>query len=201
VKNYFNIVMKIKLTNKYIESVISSTEFKFPKYSTQILNLAAQNSQATRPKVVGQLSELINKEFPGKTLKEWDAWYKKNNPETINIAADKIVKMIENFKEVVKKIDKKMIIKWVDDLVIAKSFRGLRFQEAILIKISEELKTTYKLAVPAEESRGIDGYIGKKPVSIKPITYKTKHLSEKIDAEIIYYDKKKDGITIEFDFD
>ena len=48
------------------------------------------------------------------------------------------------------------------------------------------------------ESKGIDGYIGKEPVSIKPITYKTKNmLNEQINVKIIFYDKKKDGINID----
>jgi hypothetical protein len=36
--------------------------------------LANQNAQGTRPKVVGQMSELI-KEFPGKDVAEWEEWY------------------------------------------------------------------------------------------------------------------------------
>jgi hypothetical protein len=32
---------------------------EFPKYATQLLNLANQNAQGTRPKIVGQMSELI----------------------------------------------------------------------------------------------------------------------------------------------
>lgn len=39
---------------------------EFPRYTTQILNLANQDAQGTRPRVVGQLSELI-KECPDKT--------------------------------------------------------------------------------------------------------------------------------------
>ena len=51
------------------------------------------------------------------------------------------------------------------------------------------------------EARGIDGYIGEIPVSIKPTTYKSKNmLQEKIDSTIIYYDKVKDGIKVELDF-
>ena len=58
--------------------------------------------------------------------------------------------------------------------------------------------TTYRLSNPQEESKGIDGYIGKEPVSIKPITYKTKNmLNEKIDVKFIFYDKKKDGINVD----
>ena len=43
------------------EDVIEGAEqsYNFPKYTTQIINQASQNMQATRPKVVGQMSELI----------------------------------------------------------------------------------------------------------------------------------------------
>ncbi len=44
-------------------------------------------------------------------------------------------------------------------------------------------------------------YIGEIPVSIKPMTYKSKNmLQERIDSTIIYYDKVKDGIKVELDF-
>jgi hypothetical protein len=40
----------------------------------QLLNLANQNAQGTRPKIVGQMSELIE-QFGGKSLDEWERWY------------------------------------------------------------------------------------------------------------------------------
>ena len=59
----------------------------------------------------------------------------------------------------------------------------------------------YRSSTPEEESEGIDGYIGEMPVSIKPITYKTKNmLPENIDVKMIYYEKVKDGIKVEYDF-
>lgn len=68
-------------------------------------------------------------------------------------------------------------------------------------KVAAIKETTYHLASSEEESRGIDGYVGDKSISIKPATYKTKaQLSEEIAAEIIFYEKKKGGITIQFDF-
>ena len=39
------------------------------------MNLANQNSQGTRSKVVGQLSDLIQ-EFQGNSIEEWEEWYK-----------------------------------------------------------------------------------------------------------------------------
>lgn len=108
--------------------------------------------------------------------------------------------MIENFRAVIHIIDDKMVSDWVKDLVIIKTFIGLKFQEAILSKVANIMKTNYSLANPEEESKGIDGYIGDQPVSIKPETYKSKMaLQEKIDAEFIYYKKTKDGITIDIE--
>jgi len=106
--------------------------------------------------------------------------------------------MIENFRNVMNKIDRELIENWVRDLVIIKTFIGLRFQEAILSKVANLLKTDYRLATPEEESQGIDGYIGNVPISIKPETYKTKKsLRENIKAKFIYYQKVKDGVSID----
>jgi len=191
--------MKIKLTNQEIREHLGSPSPEFPKYTTQLINLANQNVQGTRPRVVGQLSELIQT-FPGKHLAEWEEWYLKRHPEAINIATNKIIEMLEHLKNAVNKIDRTLVEQWVKDLVIVKTFVGLLFQEAILKKVAENQKCDYRLAFPEEESQGIDGFVGKKPVSIKPATYKSKRgLSEEIQASIIYYSKRKDGITIEFE--
>jgi len=190
--------MKVKLTFEEIKKYLNAPIYDFPKYSTQLLNLANQNAQATRPKVVGQLSELI-KEFPGKDIKEWEEWYLKKHPEAIKIATNKIIEMIQNFKHVLNEIDSQMIENWVKDLVIIKTFIGLKFQEAILKKGAELFKTNYRLSTPAEESKGIDGFIGNLPVSIKPDTYKVKkNLPEEIKTKIIYYKKIKDGIEVDY---
>lgn len=91
-----------------------------------------------------------------------------------------------------------MIKKWVGDLVLEKTFIGLRFQEAILKKVASLKKCSYRLAKPAEETKGIDGFLGDFPVSIKPTTYRYKKaLPEGIEAKIIFYEKVKDGIKID----
>jgi len=187
---------KIKLKNDEIKKLLGVDSPDFPKYSTQILNLANQNAQGTRPAVVGQMSELIQ-EFSGKSIQEWEEWYLKEHPDAIQKASEKIVEMVDNFKNVMSKIDRQLVENWVHDLVIIKTFIGLRFQEAILGKIGELLKKDYRLATPEEESRGIDGFVGELPVSIKPESYKTKNsLREHVEAKIVYYQKVKDGISI-----
>jgi hypothetical protein len=147
---------------------------------------------------VGQMSELIQ-EFEGKTLQEWEAWYLQKKPDAIKEATEKILKKLEEFKDSLNKIDRATVEKWVRDLVIVKTFAGLRFQEAILKKGAEIKGTTYRLAEPDEEAKGIDGYIGDIPVSIKPHTYDVKaSLPEHIEVKIIYYMKIDDGIEVDY---
>jgi len=187
----------IKISFKELIKEISGEAKEFPKYTTQIINLANQNAQGTRPRVVGQLSELIVR-CPHKEYRKWKEWYLQQQPKAINDAAKKIFYMVENLKKAINQIDEKMVKKWVEDLVIDKTFIGLKFQEGILKRIAKLKKLKYCLATPNEESKGIDGFIGDIPISIKPITYKTKNmLSEKIEVKIIYYEKKKDGIIID----
>ncbi len=188
--------MEFKIKADEIRKLMEIETPEFPKYATQIINLANQNAQATRPKVVGQMSELI-KEFTGRTLEEWEKWYLERYPDSIDKATKKILEMIDNFREVIDQIDEEMIRQWVRDLVIVKTLIGLRFQEAVLKKIAEKFDTHYRLSTPQEESKGIDGYVGNIPISLKPTTYQSKKtLTEKIEVDIIYYEKQKDGLKI-----
>lgn len=188
----------LKIDNKKLLELLNIDAPKFVKYSGPLINLANRFSGGTRPKIVGQMSELIKK-FDGRTFKEWKEWYLKKHPEAIEAAVGKITKMIVNFKEVLEKMDEKSIKEWVHDLVVTKTFVGFMHQEAILKTVAENLKKDYKTAEPAEEAKGIDGFIGGKPVSIKPHTYQLKpELMEKIEVPIVFYEKTKTGLKISF---
>ncbi len=172
----------------------------YPKYVTQLINLANQNAQATRPRYVGQMSELI-KQCPERTYKGWTKWYIKKYPGAIDRATDKTYAMIEKMRAAMDKIDRQLVKRWIAELILAKTYAGLRFQESILKHVSAELKTDYTRSTPGLEARGIDGYIGTRPVSIKPVTYLSKQpmTSERIDVPIIYYEKIRGGIRVCYD--
>lgn len=190
---------KIKIKISEVKELLGAKPIELPKYSSPIINLANYYAKGTHPPVVGQMSDLIQ-EFSGKSISEWEEWYLNRHPDAIDKATEKIFEMIENFRTVIEKIDRNMIEKWVKDLVIIKTFIGLKFQEAILKKTARLLNTSYRLAIPSDESKGIDGYIGDIPVSIKPDTYKAKKgLQENILVKFIYYKKAKDGISIDLE--
>lgn len=193
--------MEYTLKNEAIESYNKSDTISFPKYTSQLINWANQNAQGTRPVVVGQMSELFPEFMDSRsdiTIENWRDWYTQKYPDAFEKATNKIYAQVQNLREAIQLIDREMVEQWVEDLVIYKTFNGLYVQKAILASLAERKETTYRLATPEEESVGIDGYVGDVPYSIKPDTYKTMNrLSETINVKMIYYTKKKTGLTIE----
>lgn len=193
--------MKFTIKNEELTILNGSTSVNFPKYTSQLINWANQNAQGTRPKVVGQLSDLFPEYETASdniSLNGWREWYLERHPDAIENATNKIYSQVTNLSEAIKLIDKDLVRKWVEDLVITKTYNGLYVQDAILSKLAEKSGNSYRLAVPEEESQGIDGYVGNIPNSIKPDTYKTMgRLSETIAVKMIYYTKTKTGLNVE----
>lgn len=191
-------MIKKKIKNEEVAALSNATIYNFPKYTTMIVNLVNATAQATRPKVVGQMSDLIQ-EFDGKTLDEWIEWYSAKMPNAINEATAKISALMVEIKKAMDLIDDELIENWVKDLVYTKTFCGLKVQQAIISYIAGIYGKEWRLADKREESKGIDGFIGETPIQIKSDTYKQKgQLNEVIDVPIVYYEKKKDGLNIEF---
>lgn len=193
--------MKYTLKNEAVIAYNESDDYVFPKYTSQLINWANQNAQGTRPKVVGQMSELFP-EFAASgeeiTIENWRNWYIEKYPDAFEKATDKIYAQVLNLRDAIQLIDRDMVMHFVEDLVINKTFNGMYVQKAILASLAERKGTTYRLATPSEESAGIDGYVGTIPYSVKPDTYKTMgRLSETIDVKMIYYTKTKTGLKIE----
>lgn len=195
--------MRYTLKNEKIENYNESDTFRFPKYTSQLINWANQNAQGTRPIVVGQMSALFPEFIASDeeiTIENWRNWYVERYPDAFEKATDKIYAQVQNLRDAIPLISREMVEHWVEDLVITKTFNGLYVQKAILASLAERKGTTYRLATPDEESVGIDGYVDNIPYSIKPDTYKTMgRLSEAITVKMVYYTKTKTGLIIEFE--
>ena len=195
--------MNYILKNESIAAHNESDEYEFPKYTSQLINWANQNAQGTRPKVVGQMSDLFP-EFVASgeevTIDNWRKWYTERYPDALETATDKIYDQVQNLRNAIPLIGKEMVRNWVEDLLICKTFNGMYVQKAILASLAERLHVSWRLATPEEESRGIDGYVGDTPYSVKPDSYKTMgRLAESIEVRMIYYSKSKSGLKIEVD--
>lgn len=193
--------MNFSISNEEQRALNDVSSVSFPKYTSQLINWANQNAQGTRPKVVGQLSDLFPKyetQTENVSIEDWENWYLEKYPDAIENATNKIFTQVENLKHAILLIDKDLVRAWVKDLVISKTYNGLYVQKVILAKLASIKGQEYRLATPNEESQGIDGYVGEKAYSIKPDTYKTMgRLSETINVTMIYYTKTKTSLKVE----
>lgn len=181
------------------DDIYESTDVdpNFPKYTTQIINLANQNAQATRPKVVGQMSDLID-ESSADTYHEWKNWYLERHPDAVDQSTEKIKSHISNLKDAIEKIDEDMIREWVKDLILIKTAEGLLIEQKILEHLSQQFGLPYRNSTAEEESEGIDGHIGDTAVSVKPESYdsKTSTKHESFSATLVKYKKTSKYLTI-----
>lgn len=193
--------MTFTMKNEEIQSCNHTMAPDFPKYTSQIINWANQNAQGTRPKIVGQMSDLFPaflRESDEASIEGWKSWYSERYPDAVHQATEKIYAQVENLRGAMAEITRDMVREWVEDLVFTKTYNGLYVQKAILEKLSAIYRESYRLARPEEESKGIDGYVGNTPYSVKPETYKTmKRLPEEIGVKMVYYVKTKTGLKIE----
>lgn len=169
------------------------------------MNTANQNAQATRPKVVGSMNEIIaefRNEYPDGSYEDWVTFYNEeyNGEKRIEEATQKTHTMIQQMRDAMDQIDEAMVHRWIEDLVLYKTYLGFDTQEAIFRKLADEYDRDYTRASAADESKGIDGYLDEQPVSIKPATYKQKdRLQEDIQAPIVYYEEFSTSNALELD--
>jgi len=171
-----------------------------PKYTATFINNMSQFAQSTRPKNVGQLSDLLQEyreHDDNPSVGGWEKfYYEKVGKEKIDVAAKKTWDKIQQAKENIEKLTFKDVEEWIRNLIINKTFSGLQIQRDILEMISETGE--WRLATPEEESKGIDGVVDGKFISIKPYSYKSTiaQTKEKIKYPIVFYKQTKRGLII-----
>jgi hypothetical protein len=189
--------MKFTIKKEHGQAQLGIPNLEFPKYTTQIMNLANSNAGGTRPKVVGQMSDLIV-QAAAANLDEWRDFYTRTRPDSIAAAANKVSGMLANLRIAFELIDDSMVERWVHDLVIHKTYYGFKVQDVVLLELSRRFACSVRVASASDEAKGIDGYLGDVPVQIKPHTYRSKSaLSEQIDCAVVFYEKKSAGISVD----
>ena len=121
-------MIKKKIKNEEVASLSNATIYDFPKYTTMIVNLVNGTAQATRPKVVGQMSELIQ-EFDGQTLEEWVEWYTAKKPNAIKDATAKISNLMIEIRKAMELILKNHLHLHTVDFLISFFRNTLRIRK------------------------------------------------------------------------
>lgn len=160
----------IRLTTKNYNGIIKDNRREWPKYSKQLLNIATANSKATHNKIVGSMKELWLK-MRGQgirgTLENWTEFYNKEWGEAgLKVAGKKVYAMLQKMQIVW--ISEKLCIEYIKELVYNKTCMGLGGEERAIQVAAGYFKLPYRFSTAAEEKMGIDGWIGNKPVQVKP---------------------------------
>lgn len=109
---------KSKISNEYISKCNDTEISEYPKYTTQVINLANQNAGGTRPRNVGQLSELLPEYLssPGEaSLSGWKEWYNERYPDAVNNAVDRVWDQVNNLRDCMDYIDKHILSRIFND--------------------------------------------------------------------------------------
>lgn len=199
---------KITISAAKIAEMKRSNLEHFPKYTTYLINQAAQTAQATRPSVVGQLSneyplyvEKCKQAGTTPSLEGWKEYHKSKFPTALENAVKRTDDMIVNFKEAINQIDDELIEEWVLDLLYDKTFYGFNLEATIKMFLTSK-GLRIKDADASDESKNIDLYINERPYQIKPDSIEYKQaIKSKINIPLIVYRKEGNNIIIEFDDD
>ncbi len=197
-------LIKLPLSNVEVFGIELEESAGFPKYTSSLINLANNTSQATRPRVVGQMSELVQEfklSHPEVNLRTWREWYTEKYPDAVEQATTKTYALLKKYRDALTKVDKDMVREWVEDLVFKKSYQGILYQEVCIKKTAEHFGQTWRLARPAEESQGINGFIHTVPVQVKRSQGSYHVLMDQLPPQhrLINYKTKADGsLIVEF---
>lgn len=160
----------IKLTARDYAGAVQRSRRAWPKYATQLMNIAAQNCKATAPKNIGSCKEawmqMREQHIPG-TLENWTAFYNQLHGEAKLIAAGKNIHAMLT-KMGITWITQDMAIDYAKEIAYNKTHMGLGGEEMAVQVVAKYFDQPLRFSTAAEESQGTDAWIGGRPVQVKP---------------------------------
>ena len=135
---------KIRVSGGEREQIVRGFQEGFPKYTTQILNIANQNARSTRPECVGNMSDIITEfrnKYPDGKYEEWVRFYEEeyDGEEALSESAAQLHEMVEKMEEAIAQIDQEMAHRYIRQLVLYKTYMGesADIEEVVIAKLEQ----------------------------------------------------------------
>ena len=180
-------------------SLLSGEEHSHPNEKIiHLLHLASKEMPQKEPDFANKFSEIVHEQGDGHE-NEFYNWYEDQKKDSLKESTDRMMSTLTMLKKEIHKIHREDVESYCRSQLLSDSWIGLDAKEGILKKIAMEKKTIYRTG---EKDSSIDGYIGEKPVIIRP--YQRHH--DDIDDEVthattIFYRLNKDGMDLFYEFE
>jgi len=190
----------IKISSRAYQAVVKRDRYSFPVNSKPILNIATQNSQATRPKVVGSMKDQFTAFLTtGKrSVDEWETYYLQtcNGRAKIQAATDLLYNYLNKMPVDHSVFTRDLAEKYITELTINKTHYGMSGEYHSVLAAAAYFDSGFRFSTAEEESHGIDAWINDRPVQVKPHdSVKMHHVRNHADTDrtlVITYEAKKD---------
>ncbi len=205
-----------KLKNKIKKAGVADELYPLPKYAAQIFNIISNTGQATRPKVVGQMSEIIpnfiNNFYDEKGVypdyKDWEQFYLREYVSNYEDGFSKLKEYVSKYEHAMKQIlnNEELAKVWYNKFIFYQNFEGFEFEKIVFEFIKENYGFGKKPFIirnstKKEESKNIDFVVAnstndrKLLFNSKPSTYSIEAKFTNISNEIIIVRYIKDKIS------
>lgn len=187
---------KLRISSEEREIIVRGTREEYPKYVSQILNLANQNAQATRAEYVGKMKDIL-REFdsthPEGTYDDWVDFYMSgyNGDEKISNSAERLYDMVEKMRKAMQEIDEEDAERYVSQLVLYKTYMGNDIDEVI----ARKLEQVYSREVQLKPKDWVVGYIDDIPFVLQSLDDGVKTKSPE-NAVTVYYRVESDNSIV-----
>lgn len=162
----------IELTAKNYDGVVQSKRRDWIKYSSQLLNLANSNTKGTVKEKIGSVKEnwqeMRDQNVAG-TLENWTNFYiEKYGEKQLERSGQDVYIMIQKLRKTLEQVTEDMCVEYVKEVVYNKTAMGMGGEEMAIQVVANYFNMPYRYSTAEEETQGIDGWIGDKPVQVKP---------------------------------
>jgi hypothetical protein len=180
-------------------SLLSGEDFSLPNISiVHLLHLASKELPQKEPDFSDRFAEVYEEKSEGRE-NEFEAWYEESKKDSLTDTTERMMKVLMMLKKEIHKIHQSDVEDYCRSQLISDSWIGEDAKEGILKKIAMEKHTLYKTDY-TESS--IDGYIGGKPVIIRPYQRHHDDIEDEVtQATTIFYKLNSDGVDLYFEFE
>ena len=179
-------------------SLLSGEELSHPNQKIiHLLHLASRELPEKEPDFAEKFSEICNEQAEGHE-NEFNSWYEDHKASSFEESVSSMMQALIMLKKEIHKIDRKDVENYCRNQLITDSWIGKDAKEGILKIIAHEKKSFYSTG---ETGSSIDGFIGERPVIIKPYRRENNTSEDEVThATSVFYKLNRDGIELFYEF-